>query len=393
MTTPHTIQAEYDLIFAGGGTAACLTAGRLATAFPNLSILIMPKWISKDGRRSDIPHNYIYNNSSKELFVCDGTLVNRVIVEDGSPHSCREIVVVGAGTLGSPLILERSGLGKKDVLEKAGVAVVAEIPGVGENYQNHASLYAPYIADPELRNMNNLFRGDPETWSQAHKDYIDGGIKMRPHPEELPEQPLIWASAVAGSLGDLSSLPNLNFISSVAFLGYPASRGRLHISTSDPLAAPDFEPGFLSNPADVAALRWAYKKGREINRRLPSFRGVFFPGHPQFPEVSAAAVEETTPVPLDAPKIVWSAEDDKAIDVFLRQVVGTSWHSAGTCAMKPFNKGGVVDSKLNIYSVKKLKIVDIYPALEHRLQNTYSTAIAVGEKAALIIAEELGGSV
>ncbi|KAJ7738338.1 GMC oxidoreductase-domain-containing protein [Mycena metata] len=590
MTTPHTIQAEYDLIFAGGGTAACVTAGRLATAFPALSILvlecgpttkdkkehiqagqwithlapttktiqfhigkpsehvagrpfvvpsgrcvgggssinfmvynrpaasdfdaweadfgnaetyeidpkksthgsdgplkvsfgsevtqlgkelketgakfeknrpesdecnafdvesinkffIMPKWISKDGRRSDIPHNYIYNNSSKKLFVFDGTLVNRVIVEDGvavgieyqfdnrvhesAPQDirvvkARKLVVVGAGALGSPLLLERSGLGRKDVLEKAGIAVVAEIPGVGENYQDHAFLYTPYIVDPELKTMNSLLRSDPATWGQTFREweesgtgqlganYIDGAIKMRPHPEELPElgpdflelwnstlanhpdKPLIWASAVAGTLGDPSSLPNLNFIFSMSLLGYPASRGRLHISSSDPLAAPDFEPGFLSNPADVAALRWAYKKGRELYRRLPSFRGVFFPGHPKFPAGSAAAVEETAPVPLDAPKIMWSAEDDKAIDVFLRQVVTTSGHSAGTCAMKPFDKGGVVDSKLNVYGVKKLKIVDLSILPSNVNSNTYSAAIAVGEKAAVIIAEELGGSV
>ncbi|KAJ7039912.1 GMC oxidoreductase-domain-containing protein [Mycena alexandri] len=604
MTAPHTIEAEYDLIFAGGGTAACLTAGRLATAFPALSILvlesgpttkdkkehiqagqyithlaptsktmqftiakpsehlagrsaivpsghcvgggssvnfmlynrpaasdfdawetdfgnagwsskdlipllqkaetyeidpkksthgsdgplkvsfgsevsqlgkefveigakfeknrpesdegnaldvesinkffIMPKWISKDGRRSDIPHHYIYNNTSEKLSVFDGTLVNRVIVEDGvavgveyqfdnrvhesAPQDirvvkARKLVVVAAGAMGSPLILERSGLGGKDVLEKAGVAVVAEIPGVGENYQDHAFLCTPYIADPEIKTLNPLWRGDPATWGQAltewedggagllGSNYIDGVIKMRPHPEELPElgpdfleiwnstlannadKPLFWLCAAAAMLGDLSTLPNLNFMCSAAFLGYPASRGRLHISASDPLAAPDFEPGFLSNPADVAALRWAYKKGRELNRRLPSFRGVFFAGHPQFPEGSAAAVDETAPVSLDAPKIVFSAEDDKAIDAYLRQVVATTWHSVGTCAMKPFDKGGVVDSKLNVYGVKKLKVVDLSIAPSNVNSNTYSAAIAIGEKAAVIIAEELGGSV
>ncbi|KAJ7776368.1 alcohol oxidase-like protein [Mycena metata] len=348
---------------------------------------IMPKWISKDGRRSDIPHNYIYNNSSKKLFVFDGILVNRVIMEGGVavgveyqfdsrvhesvPQNIRvvkahKLVVVAAGSMGSPLILERSGLGRKDVLEKAGVALVAEIPGVGENYQDHDSIYAPYIADPDLRTVNPLVRGDPATWGQALKEweangvgqlganYIDGGIKIRPHPEELPElgpdflkiwnstlakhtdKPLMWLSTVAGMLGDLSALPNLNFISSIALL-----------------------PGFLSNPADIAALRWGYKKGRELVRRLPSFRGVFSPGHPQFPEGSDAALGETSPVALDAPKIVYSAEDDKAIDAFVREGVATTWHSVGTCAMKPFDQGGVVDSKLNLYGVKKLKVADL----------------------------------
>ncbi|KAJ7770659.1 GMC oxidoreductase-domain-containing protein [Mycena metata] len=604
MTIPHTIEAEYDLIFAGGGTAACVTAGRLATAFPDLSILvlergattkdkkehiqpgqcithlaptsktmefniskpsehvagrssvvpcgrcvgggssvnfmmynrpaasdfdaweaefgnvgwsskdlipllqkaetyeidpkksthgsdgplkvsfaseisdlakefveigakfeknrpetdegnalnvesinkffIMPKWISKDGRRSDVPHAYIYNNPAKKLSVFDGTLVHRVIIEDGvavgveyqfdnrvhesAPQDirvvkARKLVVVAAGAMSSPLILERSGLGAKVVLEKAGVAVVAELAGVGENYQDHTLTIAPYIVDEKIKTLNPLWRGEPAAWGQALTEwenggagimgtnYIDGLIKMRPYPEELPElgpdfleiwnstlannpdKPLFWMSTAAAMLGDLAALPKLNFMCSAVLLGYPASRGRIHISSSDPLAAPDFEAGFLSSPADVAALRWAYKKGREINRRLPSFRGVFFAGHPQFPEGSAALVEETAPVSLDAPKIVYSAEDDKAIDLYIRQVVVTAWHSCGTCAMKPLDKGGVVDSKLSVYGVKKLKVVDLSIMPSNVNSNTYSAAVAIAEKAAVIIAEELGGSV
>ncbi|KAJ7770632.1 GMC oxidoreductase-domain-containing protein [Mycena metata] len=606
MTIPHTIEAEYDLIFAGGGTAACLTAGRLATAFPALSILvlecgpttkdkkehiqpgqyithlaptsktmqfnvgkpsehvagrssivpsarcvgggssvnfmmynrpaasdfdawetefgnvgwsskdlipllqkaetyeidpkksthgsdgplkvsfgseisdlakefveigakfeknrpetdegnalnvesinkffIMPKWISKDGRRSDVPHAYIYNNPAKKLSVFDGTLVHRVIIEDGvavgveyqfdnrvhesAPQDirvvkARKLVVVAAGAMSSPLILERSGLGAKDVLEKAGVTVVAELPGVGENYQDHTLTIAPYIADDKVKTLNPLWRGEPAAWGQALGEVGErwGGnngsevrftqapwtIKLTthtpatstdsskcvPYPEELPElgpdfleiwnstlannpdRPLFWMSTAAAMLGDLAALPKLNFMCSAALLGYPASRGRIHISSSDPLAAPDFEAGFLSSPADVAALRWAYKKGREINRRLPSFRGVFFPGHPQFPKGSAALVEETAP----------------AIDLYIRQTVVTAWHSCGTCAMKPLDKGGVVDSKLNVYGVKKLKVVDMSIVPSNVNSNTYSTAITIGEKAAVIIAEELGGSV
>ncbi|KAJ7820632.1 hypothetical protein B0H14DRAFT_2293321, partial [Mycena olivaceomarginata] len=69
-------------------------------------------------------------------------------------------------------------------------------------------------------------------------------------------------------------------------------------------------------PGDVASLRWGYKKGGELLRQLPAFRGAFAQAHPQFPADSAAgaALTETGPIPFDAPKLVYSAEDDKAIN-------------------------------------------------------------------------------
>ncbi len=77
---------------------------------------------------------------------------------------------------------------------------------------------------------------------------------------------------------------------------------------------------FTSSPADVAALVWGYKKGRELLRRMSVYRGPFAPLHPQFPGGSpaAAALAENVPVTLDAPKIVYSKEDDEAIATNVR---------------------------------------------------------------------------
>ncbi|KAJ7045930.1 GMC oxidoreductase-domain-containing protein [Mycena alexandri] len=403
----------------------------------------MPKWIASNGRRSDVAHNYVYNKEWKNLSVLDGCLVNRVVIKDGvatgveylfdkrvyesSPQdirtvTARKLVIVSAGAMGTPLILERSGVGRKDVLKKAGVPLVAELPGVGENYQDHAFAVTPYFADPETTTFDSIFRGEPATWGPLLEQWakdgtglmaangVDAAIKMRPRPDELaelgpdfteywnatfankPDKPLFWLSALAGLPADQSALPPLKFLSSGCFLGYPQSRGYLHISSSDPYASPDFESGFLSTPGDVAALRWGYKKGRELIRRLPAFRGALPPAHPQFAADSPAALTESGPIALDAPKVVYSAEDDKAIDTYLRQFVGTSWHSLGTCAMKPLEKGGVVDSNLNVYGVKNLKIADLSIPPSNVNSNTYSTTAAIGEKAALILAAELGGS-
>ena len=71
---------------------------------------------------------------------------------------------------------------------------------------------------------------------------------------------------------------------------------------------------------DMALLVWAYKRGRELARRMPSYRGEYAPWHPQFPEGSAAVCHLVdTPAALDAPAIVYTAEDDKAIEQNIKQ--------------------------------------------------------------------------
>lgn len=79
-------------------------------------------------------------------------------------------------------------------------------------------------------------------------------------------------------------------------------------------------PFLPSRTSDLVVLRWAYKRVRELARRMKFFRGYLELGHPQFPSGSAAATDkEKAPVPLDAPKIAYTKEDDDAIDEYHRQ--------------------------------------------------------------------------
>lgn len=115
--------------------------------------------------------------------------------------------------------------------------------------------------------------------------------------------------------------------------------GRVHIQSGlDAYAPLDFEPGYLDEyassncdfthfvtshpprPADLSVLRWAYKKGREFARRMDSFRGEFELGHPDYPQGSGAATNGLAqPVDISSPDIIYSAEDDKAIDEYHRK--------------------------------------------------------------------------
>ena len=119
---------------------------------------------------------------------------------------------------------------------------------------------------------------------------------------------------------------------------YPASTGSVHITSGlDPYSPLNFHHGYFEewvsfirttplianmrpSDSDLAAFQWAYKHLREIARRMPFYRGEIQDFHPIFPEGSEAACKaENMPASLDAPKIVYSPEDDAAIDDYHRR--------------------------------------------------------------------------
>ncbi|KAF8655059.1 hypothetical protein AX16_003260 [Volvariella volvacea WC 439] len=403
------------------------------------------KWIDAEtGRRSDVPHHFIYNQANnKNLQVLTGKRVKRVIFEGDravgieyvndtviNPNAeqtvqaarASKLVVLSAGAFGSPTILERSGIGRADVLSKLGIDVRVELPGVGENYQDHNVVFVPYLASEEAETLDAIFRGEPEAEAEQLELYkngkgliahngLDAGVKVRPSEEDLkelgpefqarwkkffenkPDKPVIWVGTVSAYLGDPTIAPARKYYSVGYYTQYPVSLGSVHITSADDAnALHDFNPGFLSDPADLATLKWGYKKSRELARRLGVYRGEFLPGNPKFPQGSNALCSDQAPGPVSvtAADIKYTAEDDKAIEEYNRNYVQTAWHSLGTCAMKSRESGGVVDSKLNVYGVKGLKVADISIAPQNVAANTYSTALVIGEKAATIIAAELG---
>lgn len=88
--------------------------------------------------------------------------------------------------------------------------------------------------------------------------------------------------------------------------------------------------------------------------------------------------------------IEYTAEDDSKIEQYIRENLATTWHSIGTCRMAPRHSLGVVDASLSVYGVDRLKVADLSIPPSNVGANTNSTALAIGEKAADIIIEELG---
>lgn len=191
------------------------------------------------------------------------------------------------------------------------------------------------------------------------------------------------------------------YLTVATYTAYPYSRGSIHIkSMGDVSEGYDFDAGILSHPSDIKKQLWAYKKAREVARRLPYYRGEVENGHPKFPRGSKAGLVDLTGQREPDGQvgghrgiiedIIYSAEDDAAIESWIRANITSAWHSLGTCAMKPREKLGVVSGELNVYGTTGLKVADLSIVPENVGANTCNTALAVGEKAAVIIGKELG---
>lgn len=178
------------------------------------------------------------------------------------------------------------------------------------------------------------------------------------------------------------------------YTAYPYSRGHMHITGPKVSDTLDFDVGFFTDKNDIDLKKqiWAYKKAREIMRHTKMYRGELAVGHPAFSKGSKAACVELD-APLDEEGLVnieYSDEDDSAIEQWLRENIGTTWHSLGTAKMAPREKMGVVKPNLDVYGVEGLKIVDLSIPPENVGANTNNTALLIGEKAADIIIRELG---
>ena len=95
-------------------------------------------------------------------------------------------------------------------------------------------------------------------------------------------------------------------------------------------------------------------------------------------------------MPPNADAIVYSDEDERILEAWLRANVGTTWHSLGTCAMRRREDGGVVDGRLRVYGVEGLRVADLSIVPRNVAANTASTAMMIGEKAAVLVGEDLG---
>jgi len=451
------------------------------------------KWINRDtGRRSDSAHGYVHSTRAvhQNLHLMTNTKVEKVVLEGdravgvkvvatkpltpGQMSSrvirARKQIIVSGGTLSSPLILQRSGIGDPEKLRKAGVKPLVDLPGVGQNFQDHYLTFSTYRAKPHVESFDDFVRGDPAVQKQVFDQWnlngtgplatngIEAGVKIRPTEDELaamdkwpcpefrsgwdsyfkdkPDKPVMHYSVIAGWFGDHMVMPPGKFFTMFHFLEYPFSRGSTHITSPDPYDAPDFDAGFMNDKRDMAPMVWGYVKSRETARRMDAYAGEVQSMHPFYAYDSPARAKDmdlattkayalegnltagiqhgswTMPMePGKAPKPSWlnsnaqhvledlqyTKEDIKHVEDWVKRHVETTWHSLGTCSMAPKNgnsivKHGVLDERLNVHGVKNLKVADLSICPDNVGCNTYSTALLIGEKCAVLTGEDLGYS-
>ncbi|KAK7533017.1 alcohol oxidase p68 [Phyllosticta citribraziliensis] len=449
------------------------------------------KWINRDtGRRSDSAHAYIHSTRShySNLHLVCNTKADKVVIEgdqatgvltvptkplspDQKPklYKARRQIIVSGGTLSSPLILQRSGIGDPEKLRKAGVRPIVNLPGVGLNFQDHYLTFAPYRAKPDTESFDDFVRGDPivqqkviDQWNlngtgPMATNGIDAGVKVRPTEQELkwmdswpfpefrsgwesyfkdkPDKPVMHYSVISGWYGDHMLMPPGKFFTMFHFLEYPFSRGSTHITSPDPYETPDFDAGFMNDRRDMAPMVWGYIKSRETARRMDAYAGEVQSMHPFFPYDSPAGAKDmdlaTTnayagpnhlssnithgswsrklePPAKAAPEVhlnnnkahirgdlPYNKDDLLAVEEWVKRHVESTWHSLGTCSIGPRGgnsivKHGVLDERLNVHGVRNLKVADLSVCPDNVGCNTYSTALLIGEKCAVLTGEDLG---
>ncbi|KAI6819895.1 alcohol oxidase, partial [Hortaea werneckii] len=447
-TGPYTVEKTQTEILRAAKAQGFAISDDLQDPYGNGDFGKALRTVTRDGKRVDAASAYIHpllqDGKHPNLHVLCESKVNRVLFDDDNravgveytPNpdfqivapgatarprltvKAKKLVVLSAGALGTPLILERSGVGDAEVVKKASVPLITDLPGVGNGYQDHNLICWLYKTGLEPHETLDALWAGRMSHEEATKIGLMGWNaadvcgKFRPDEKEVnamgpafkaawerdfedkPSKPLIMVCPMNCNPGDPSLFPAGQYFGCATYNAYPYSRGNIHITGPEWEDVPHFETGFFTDADELDLLVhiWGYKKIREIMRRTNFYRGELELTHPQFPAGSKATLEshEKCPASEEVQDLTYDAEDDKAIEQYLRENIGTTWHSLGTCKMAPREQGGVVDAKLNVYGVQNLKVVDLSIPPGNVGANTANTAYVVGEKGANIIMRELG---
>ena len=337
----------------------------------------------RDGRRDSTPRAYLDPAQGRpNLRIETGALVRRVLFEGTKAvgveyeqggevkqlRAKREVVLSG-GAFNSPQLLLLSGVGPAAALRDLGIPVVADLPGVGENLQDHAIALSfwraarPNSFDGELR-LDRL-AGNVLRWMATGKGTpaqspltIQGFLRSGP----AADRPDIQFQVSHVSYEAKPWFPGWrkgagHQISAGAILLNPASRGHVRLASPDPRDLARIQLNFLAEESDLATLRESIR----LQRR-------FFTSDAARPWVAAELAPGA------------EAASDAAIDGWLRATVMSAAHPTSTCAMG-IGPQAVVDATLKVRGVEGLRVADASVMPDVIRGNTNAPAIMIAEKA------------
>ncbi len=308
---------------------------------------------------------------TERVIVEDGRAVGVIYRRGGSRHTlrARREVVLSAGTINSPALLERSGIGDPERLRALGIEVVLARPAVGENLQDHAGVYVQYACTQPIT-LYRLFRADRALLAglgaylfgvgPGSSVPLEGGGFLR--TDDALDAPDVQVTFMPGlNLETTRKKQGRHGFLTHCYQLRPESRGRIHIAAADPTAAPKIEPNTLAAERDRAVMRGGVRLARRIVAQAPlaPYRGrEIAPGE--------------------------GVQSDDEIDAWVRANGTTVWHPVGTCRAG-IDDDAVVDAALRVRGLEGLRVVDasVMPAITS--SNTAAPTIMIAEKAADMI--------
>ncbi|KAJ1301435.1 hypothetical protein OPQ81_008693 [Rhizoctonia solani] len=322
----------------------------------------------------------------------------------------RKEVILSAGTFQSPHLLELSGIGSPAILRKYGIKTLIDLPGVGENHQEHISIVTTYELKPgisaegidTLRNNSTFAVAAAAQYNATHDgilsysgvtfsfinlDYIATSAEIANMTGQLEREiasdkltPLQKASydIQKGWLKEKVGLvevilnpgyggpgvpkANVSYISIVMGVEHPFGRGSIHINSSDPLVAPQIDPKYFLKSIDLQTFVHAVKFSHKISKTEP---------------LASMVLARQDPAP--------GVTSDAAIIENIKANTTSLGHAIGTATLAPKELGGVVDVDLKVHGTANVRVVDASIIPLHISTHIQRTVYGIAEKAAKII--------